>query len=142
MALKVSFEIFPMDAKPEVKKGGGFQGGESNRPLAIACWDVEIGARTLMKESGEPGDRRRYDAIKLVKKVDEHSVVLAKMLITNTPCRGVMSIYEPLPFNNVVHQHVTLAVEFGHKSGAIDSLNGFVSGIALKVPDVGEQAWG
>lgn len=137
MALKVSFEIFPENKSVDAKKGGGVYGGESNRPVSINCWNVEVGATTSMCDDGKPRDRRCYQDIKMRKDIDEHSVVLARMLITNTPLRGVLHIFEPLLVNGRTHEYATMVIEFGHTAGGVDHLNGYVTGMTLKVPDGG-----
>ena len=104
--------------------GEDIQGDSSqislDREDSIECLTFEDSVRTAREPgSGIATGRRTYEPIRLVKRIDKSSPLLARSLTTNEECEGIFKFFRPMPSGDGTTEHF-FTVEFG--KGRIGSI--------------------
>ena len=109
MAMSVHLELYANETKID----GDSTIVSMERENTIECLSFEDSVRTAREAStGMASGERTYEPIKITKRIDRSSPLLAKALCNNEAIRGTFRFYRPNPDGDGTTQHFfTIAIQ-------------------------------
>lgn len=109
MALSVHLEL----TADGVKIDGDSTIKSMDRENTIECLSFEDTVQALIdRNTGLPSGKRTYEPIRIVKRLDKSSPLLAKALCNNQAIEGIFRFYRPNPVGDgTTEQHFTVEIQ-------------------------------